>query len=99
MGIELFSPTVAGDEGVARVVDALRQDARYELLGARTDGVTLRFTRHPPRAHWPEDVELQFGEGIFVIFHFADGQDRAGLLGLLADVLARCGRPAVFEEL
>lgn len=100
MSIELFAKIEASAQYISDIANILKKDESYLILNnPNPSRILLRLKKNPPRVDWPEDVELNFSaEGIFLIFHSANSDDRTGLVRILESTLLKHGKNVCFEE-
>lgn len=98
MSFEYFAPIELSPAEIAAATRALANDS-YEVLGEAGDSrVTLRFAWRAKRSEWPEDVDIRFGEGIYVAVHSGTRAERAALLRHVESRLRELGYECSFEQ-
>ena len=94
-----YSATAALTDGEVRQLKASLLDHGLVLrVQEEPRRILLRFARRPAREQWPEDIELRFGEVVYVAFHSASGAERREFLEHLESRLSRIGHVCSFEE-
>jgi hypothetical protein len=100
VSIEYRATCTADDAWIEALSEELGRDSRFVVLARDPIRLSLRLAKNPLRAQWPEDVDVRLDDaGIYVAFHGGTSADRADVLGILQQALARSGRAASFEEL
>lgn len=85
---------------VDRVFQELAVSDQWVVLSSMGSRLVLRYSGHPSREAWPEDIELDLGDSkIYVLFHSGGASEREGFLRCLSEVLASNGVSCKLEEI
>jgi hypothetical protein len=100
MGFEFSADVTGNGDYEAAIRRALARDELFEVLPSETASiVSLRIRASARRAEWPEDAQVHFRpKQIHVLFHWANGHERAHLVEVVERAIAEVGCEGTFVE-
>jgi hypothetical protein len=98
MSIEYTAPLRLSDGEVDSLCELLVEHGYVLVPSADVRRFALRMPGSLPRAHWPNDADVDVSDSIYVAVHSGTRAERERLVSALHTILARLGHECRLDE-